>query len=249
MGIPWLGYTCGSCRYCMSNRENLCERAAFTGYTTDGGYATYTVAWAQYCFPVPSMYANASGAPLLCAGLIGFRSYRMIADSAQHVGIYGFGAAAHILVQVAIHQGKKVYAYTRPGDTASQQFACELGAAWAGDSTQSPPVPLDAAIVFAPDGTLIPKALADTGKGGQVICGGIHMSDIPSFPYHLLWEERSIHSVANLTRADGDLFLALAPQVPVKTTTQLFELHQANEALAQLRSGKVHGAAVLVMPA
>jgi propanol-preferring alcohol dehydrogenase len=248
VGIPWLGYTCGQCKYCRNGQENLCERAAFTGYTMDGGYATYTVAWEQFCFLLPTLYASPAGAPLLCAGLIGFRSYRMVMEKAQTIGIYGFGAAAHIVIQVAVYQGKKVYAFTRPGDTATQAFAMKLGAVWAGDSLQTPPQPLDAAIIFAPDGALIPKALTDTDKGGQVICGGIHMSDIPSFPYRLLWGERTIHSVANLTREDGNLFLQLAPQIPVKTTTQLFELHQANEALSQLRSGKIKGAAVLVMP-
>ena len=248
VGIPWLGYTCGACKYCLSGHENLCENAMFTGYTIDGGYATYTVAWEQYCFPLPAMYASASGAPLLCAGLIGYRSYRMIPGNAVHIGIYGFGAAAHILMQIAVYQQKKVYAFTRPGDVATQQFALQLGAVWAGDSLQSPPQQLDGAIIFAPDGSLLPKALADTDKAGVIVCGGIHMSDIPSFPYRLLWEERMIRSVANLTREDGELLLKLAPQVPVQSTIQTFELHQANEALDQLRAGKIRGAAVLVMP-
>lgn len=248
VGVPWLAYTCGTCKYCLSGRENLCENALFTGYTVNGGYATFTTAWEQYCLPLPSMYASASGAPLLCAGLIGYRSYRMAPSDARHIGMYGFGAAAHILTQIAVYQGKEVYAFTRPGDQRAQEFALRLGAVWAGDSRQKPPVPLDAAIIFAPDGRLVPKALADVDRGGVVICGGIHMSAIPSFPYSLLWEERVVRSVANLTREDGRLLLQQAPLVPVKTTTQVFELHQANEALQMLRSGEVHGAAVLVMP-
>ncbi|SEL40697.1 alcohol dehydrogenase, propanol-preferring [Chitinophaga rupis] len=248
VGIPWLGYTCNTCKYCRSGRENLCEQAGFTGYTINGGYATHTVAWEQYCFPLPERYGNASGAPLLCAGLIGYRSYRMIHPAAQHIGIYGFGAAAHIITQVAAYEGKKIYAFTREGDLKGQQFAKETGAIWAGDSLQMPPQPLDAAIIFAPDGSLVPQALAATDKGGQVVCGGIHMSDIPSFPYSILWEERSICSVANLTREDGTRLLDIAGKVPVKTTTKMFELHQANEALDQLRKGAFEGAAVLVMP-
>jgi propanol-preferring alcohol dehydrogenase len=248
VGIPWLAYTCGKCRYCLSGNENLCENALFTGYTMNGGYASYTVAWERYCFPLPAMYANASGAPLLCAGLIGYRSYRMIPEHARRIGFYGFGAAAHILIQIAVYQQKQVYAFTRAGDTATQQFARQLGAVWAGDSMQPPPQRLDGAIIFAAEGALVPKALADTDKAGVVVCGGIHMSDIPPFPYHLLWEERMVRSVANLTRQDGELLLKLAPKVPVKTTVQIFELHQANEALDQLRAGKIHGAAVLVMP-
>lgn len=248
VGIPWLGHTCGTCKYCRSNRENLCARAEFTGYTLDGGYATYTVAWEQFCFPLAEKYSNASGTPLLCAGLIGYRSYRMIPREAERIGIYGFGAAAHILTQVALFEGRKVYAFTSPGDTAAQAFAFQLGATWAGDSLHDPPEKLDAAIIFASYGPLVPKALADVDKGGTVVCGGIHMSDIPSFPYRLLWQERKICSVANLTRADGKEFLALAPQVPVHTTVQLYSLQQANEALEDLRNGKVHGAAVLVMP-
>lgn len=249
IGIPWLGYTCGTCKYCRSNRENLCEKAGFTGYTIDGGFATYTLAWEQFCFLLPEVYAQSSGAPLLCAGLIGYRSYRMIPREAKKIGIYGFGAAAHILAQLALFEGKEVYAFSSPGDTAAQDFARQLGAVWAGDSLQAPPEQLDAAIIFAPHGPLVPEALSHVDKGGIVVCGGIHMSDIPSFPYSLLWEERKLCSVANLTRTDGDQFLELAPKVPVQTAVQLFALQQANEALDALRSGKVHGAAVLVMPA
>lgn len=247
IGVPWLGYTCGECKYCKKGQENLCENALFTGYTMDGGYAEYTVAYGQYCFPLPSIYGNAMGAPLLCAGMIGYRSYSMIDKSAEKIGIYGFGAAAHILIQVAIYQGKKIYAFTRKGDKAAQQFALKLGAVWAGDSSQSPPELLDAAIIFAPAGELVPKALMDVDKGGPVICGGIHMSDIPSFPYDILWGERMVRSVANLTRKDGKEFLQLAPQIPVKTEIQIFRLNQANEALDSLRKGTIHGAAVLVM--
>jgi len=247
VGIPWLGYTCGSCRYCRMGKENLCERAGFTGYTMDGGYAEYTVAYEQYCFPLSVRYANASGAPLLCAGLIGYRSYGMTGPQAEKIGLYGFGAAAHILIQVAVFQGKKVYAFTKRGDDAAQDFARRMGAAWAGDSNQTPPEKLDAAIIFAPAGDLVPKALLDTDKGGVVICGGIHMSDIPSFPYSSLWEERIIRSVANLTRQDGDDFLKLAPEIPVQTETVVFPLSLANEALESLRKGRILGAAVLQM--
>jgi propanol-preferring alcohol dehydrogenase len=247
IGIPWMGYTCGECKYCRRGQENLCENAGFTGYTIDGGYAEYTVAHEQFCFPLASMYANASGAPLLCAGLIGYRSYSMINKAAEKVGIYGFGAAAHILIQVAIYEGKKIFAFTREGDTSAQEFALKLGAVWSGDSLQMPPQQLDAAIIFAPVGNLVPKALRCIDKGGIVVCGGIHMSDIPSFPYHILWEERIIRSVANLTRKDGDEFLKIAPKVPVKTQTQLYLLQEANKALNDLRSGKIHGAAVLIM--
>lgn len=247
VGIPWLGYTCGRCRYCLKDQENLCENALFTGYTLDGGYAEYTVAYQQYCFPLHGMYGNPSGAPLLCAGLIGYRSYNMIGLHTESIGIYGFGAAAHILIQVAIQQGKKIYAFTRDGDLKSQEFATRLGAAWAGDSSVASPVQLDAAIIFAPVGNLVPKALRDIDKGGSVICGGIHMSNIPSFPYELLWEERIIRSVANLTRKDGLEFLELASKVAVKTETTLFHLQDANKALAALRNGEIHGAAVLVM--
>jgi len=247
IGIPWLGYTCGHCPYCRKGMENLCENALFTGYTINGGYAEYVVANEQFCFPLPTQYASASGSPLLCAGLIGYRSYRMIGEHATNLGIYGFGAAAHILTQVAVYEGKHVYAFTRRGDIEGQSFALELGAIWAGDSAQSPPVKLDAAIIFAPAGELVPTALIHLDKGGTIVCGGIHMTDIPSFPYRILWEERVIRSVANLTRADGKEFLELAPRVPVRTETQIFHLEQANLALENLKNGKVHGAAVLVM--
>ena len=247
IGIPWLGYTCGVCKYCRKDQENLCNNALFTGYTIDGGYAEYTVADERYCFPLPKQYANASGSPLLCAGLIGYRSYTMTGEQVNHLGIYGFGAAAHILIQLAIYQGKKVYAFTRKGDSDAQNFALKLGAAWAGDSEQRPEELLDAAIIFAPAGSLIPKALQDTDKGGVIVCGGIHMSDIPSFPYRLLWEERVIRSVANLTRRDGEEFLKLASKIPVRTETQTYPLSEANEALNDLRNGKIQGAAVLVM--
>jgi alcohol dehydrogenase, propanol-preferring len=247
VGVPWLGYTCGKCKYCARGQENLCEYAGFTGYTIDGGYAEYTVANEQYCFPISPMYSNPSGAPLLCAGLIGYRSYNMINKDAINIGIYGFGAAAHILIQVAIFQGKKIFAFARDRDIESQHFALQLGAAWAGDSSEMPPEKLDAAIIFAPVGSLVPKALRDLDKGGIVVCGGIHMSDIPSFPYNILWEERSIHSVANLTRKDGEEFLTLAPKVPVKTEVTTYKLADANKALSDLRNGNIHGAAVLVM--
>jgi alcohol dehydrogenase, propanol-preferring len=247
VGVPWLGYTCGKCKYCLGNRENLCDNALFTGYTKDGGFAEYTLAWEQYCFQVDPHYANPSGAPLLCAGLIGYRSYSMIDPQAEKIGIYGFGAAAHILIQIANYQGKKIYAFTRDGDRKAQDFALSLGAAWAGDSTGPSPVKLDASIIFAPVGSLVPKALQDMDKGGSVICGGIHMSDIPSFPYQILWEERSIRSVANLTRNDGTEFLKIAVKVPVKTEVQIFRLKDANDALADLGSGNLQGAAVLVM--
>jgi propanol-preferring alcohol dehydrogenase len=248
VGVPWLGYTCGKCKYCLQGKENLCDNALFTGYTMNGGYAEYTVAYEQYCFPLNSMYANASGAPLLCAGLIGYRSYSMIDSTAENIGIYGFGAAAHILTQVAIYQHKKIYAFTRDGDVAAQQFALKLGAEWAGDSSRQSPAKLDAAIIFAPVGSLVPKALSDVDKGGTVVCGGIHMSDIPSFSYDILWEERMIRSVANLTRKDGEEFLKLAADAHIKTETKLFELHEANETLSQFREGKFTGAAVLMMP-
>jgi propanol-preferring alcohol dehydrogenase len=247
VGVPWLGYTCGTCKYCLNNQENLCEHAGFTGYTIDGGYAEYTVANEKYCFPLSAIYGNASGAPLLCAGLIGYRSYSMINKNATNIGIYGFGAAAHILIQVANYQHKKIFAFTRDGDKDAQQFALKLGAVWAGDSSQTPPEKLDAAIIFAPVGSLVPKALQDVDKGGIVVCGGIHMSDIPSFPYHILWEERSIRSVANLTRKDGEEFLKIAPAVPVKTEIKTYRLQEANGALNDLKNGKIHGAAVLVM--
>jgi propanol-preferring alcohol dehydrogenase len=245
IGIPWLGYTDGTCRYCQRGQENLCEHPGFTGYTIDGGYAEYTVADQRYCFKIPEMYGDAEVAPLLCAGLIGYRSYRMAGDHFERLGIYGFGAAAHIIAQVAIHQGKQVYAFTVPGDREKQAFARRLGASWAGGSDELPPEKLDAAIIFAPVGALVPAALKAIDKGGVVVCGGIHMSAIPSFSYDLLWEERVVRSVANLTRRDGEELLALAPQVPVKTDVQVFALEQANEALAALRGGKIEGAAVL----
>jgi len=245
VGIPWLGWACGECGFCRSGRENLCDRALFTGYTLDGGYAEFTVADERFCFPIPPAYADAEAAPLLCAGLIGYRSYAKTGN-AKRLGIYGFGAAAHIIAQLAKFQGREVYACTRPGDVDAQQFANSLGAVWAGDSETAPPVPLDAAIIFAPVGGLVPLALKAVAKGGLVVCGGIHMSDIPSFPYDLLWQERQLCSVANLTRRDGEQFFALAPKVPVRTTVQTFPLADANDALTRLRTGKLHGAAVLV---
>jgi propanol-preferring alcohol dehydrogenase len=245
VSLPWLGWTCGQCRYCRAGQENLCDQARFTGYTLDGGYAEYTVADQRYCFHIPDECAPAEAAPLLCAGLIGYRSLSKTGD-AKRLGIYGFGAAAHIVAQVARYQGREVFAFTRPGDRAAQEFARSLGVAWAGDSTSAPPEQLDAAIIFAPVGSLVPLALKAVRKGGIVVCGGIHMSDIPAFPYELLWQERSIVSVANLTRKDGEEFFALAPRVPVRTTVQTFPLEEANAALAKLRSGQVHGAAVLV---
>ncbi len=248
VGVPWLGTTCGSCRYCRKGAENLCAAAGFTGYTLDGGFAEYAVADRSYCFALPPAYRDAEAAPLLCAGLIGYRTYRLAGDAVEHLGIYGFGAAAHIIAQIAVHQGKKVYAFTRPGDHAAQAFARRLGVAWAGDSTVAPPQPLDAALIFAPVGALVPAALRVTARGGSVVCGGIHMSDIPAFPYELLWEERLVRSVANLTRRDGEELLALAPRVPVCTAIETFVLEQANQALARLRAGELQGAAVLVMP-
>lgn len=246
VGVPWLGQTCQHCRYCNSGQENLCDQAEFTGYTLDGGYAEYAVADAQFCFPLPEDYPDLQVAPLLCAGLIGYRSYRMTGD-AEKIGFYGFGAAAHILIQVARHQGRQVYAFTRPGDTSAQEFARKLGAVWAGGSDQAPPELLDAAIIFAPVGALVPAALKAIRKGGNVVCAGIHMSEIPAFPYDILWEERSICSVANLTRQDGEEFLAIAPQVPIQTEVTQFSLQQANEALEALRNGEFNGSAVLVM--
>lgn len=245
VGVPWLGWTCGECFYCRSGNENLCPRARFTGYTLDGGYAEFTVADERYCVPIPESYSDAEAAPLLCAGLIGYRSLVRAGD-AKRLGIYGFGAAAHIIAQVALHQGRSVFAFTRRGDQEAQKFARGLGAVWAGGSDERPPEELDAAIIFAPVGALVPAALAAVRKGGIVICGGIHMSDIPSFPYELLWGERTICSVANLTRKDAADFMKVAPEVPVRTTTQLFRLEQANEALTGLRSGKLQGAAVLL---
>jgi alcohol dehydrogenase, propanol-preferring len=245
VGIPWLGWTCGSCRFCMSGQENLCDLARFTGYQIDGGYAEYTLADARYCFPIHGDYGDAEAAPLLCAGLIGYRSLRM-AGAGERLGIYGFGAAAHIVAQVARHQGRRVYAFTRGGDAAAQAFARDLGAAWAGASEERPPEELDAAIIFAPVGPLIPAALKAVRKGGIVVAGGIHMSDIPSFPYRILWGERTVRSVANLTRRDAEEFLALAPKVPVRTETEVLPLAEANEALDRLRTGRLRGAAVLV---
>ncbi len=245
VGVPWLGYTCGDCRYCQRGQENLCPQARFTGYTLDGGFAEYMVADQRYCFPLPNRFSDVGAAPLLCAGLIGHRSYRMAGKEVERLGIYGFGAAAHILTQVAVHQGKQIYGFTRPGDTTAQEFAHRLGAVWVGGSDTAPPVELDAAIIFAPVGDLIPEALAHIAPGGTVVCGGIHMSDIPEFPYSLLWKERVLRSVANLTREDGWDFLPLAAEVPVYTETQTFPLEAANEALAALREGRLQGAAVL----
>jgi len=249
VGVPWLGYTDGTCRYCQRGQENLCEHSLFTGYTLDGGYAEYAVAYAQYAFALPESYTDTDVAPLLCAGLIGYRTYRLAGAHKDRLGIYGFGSAAHIITQVAVHQGKQVYAFTRPGDTESQAFARGMGAVWAGGSDERPPDELDAAMVFAPVGPLMVAALKATARGGTVVSGGIHMSDIPSFPYRLLWEERIVRSVANLTRQDGEEFLEIAPQVPVKVTVNLFLLDQANEALNRLRAGDIEGSAVLVMPA
>ncbi len=248
VGIPWLGWTCGICSYCVGGHENLCDQARFTGYTIDGGYAEYTVADQRFCFAIPDSYGDAEAAPLLCAGLIGYRSL-VKAGNGKRLGIYGFGAAAHIVAQVARYQKRDIYGFTRPGDEEAKKFALALGAVWAGGSNELPPLQLDAAILFAPVGELVPQALRALAKGGIVVCGGIHMSDIPSFPYEILWEERSICSVANLTRRDGEEFLALAPKVPVRTKVQTFPLEEANVALNQLRSGKVQGAAVLVMEA
>jgi propanol-preferring alcohol dehydrogenase len=245
VGIPWLGYSCGVCAYCRSGRENLCERARFTGYQIDGGYAEYTVADARFAFPIPDAYGDLEAAPLLCAGLIGYRAYRMAGD-AHRLGIYGFGAAAHIIAQVAIWQGRDVYAFTSPGDDQAQRFARALGAVWAGASTEPPPDPLDAAIIFAPKGALVPEALRRTVAGGTVVCAGIHMSDVPAFPYEYLWRERVLRSVANLTRQDAREFLAVAPRVPVKVHAQRYDLEHANAALDDLRRGHVQGAAVLV---
>ncbi len=245
VGVSWLGATCGRCRYCLGGKENLCDTARFTGYTADGGFAEYCVADEAYCFLLPAGADPVSAAPLLCAGLIGYRSYRMAGEGVERLGLYGFGAAAHIVAQIAVWQGKGVYAFTRPGDAEAQGLARELGAIWAGDSSSGPPEELDAAILFAPVGALLPLALQATAKGGTVVCGGIHMSDIPSFPYSLLWGERVIRSVANLTRKDAEELLALAPKVPIVTETAVFGLEQANEALESLRAGRIHGAAVI----
>ena len=245
VGVPWLGYTCGRCEYCLRGEENLCAYARFTGYDIDGGYAEYLAAHARYCLPIPDAYDDASAAPLLCAGLIGYRSL-VAAGDARRVGLYGFGAAAHIVAQVARYQGREVYAFTKAGDAEGQAFAMSLGAAWAGGSDTAPPVELDAAIIFAPVGSLVVTALRAVRKGGTVVCAGIHMSDVPSFPYEYLWGERSIRSVANLTRKDGIDFLELAPRVPLRTTIERYALSDANEALLRLREGRVTGAAVLL---
>ncbi len=244
VGLPWLGHTCGHCAFCMGRQENLCDRPLFTGYTRDGGFATSAIADARFAFPLGEQGSDEALAPLLCAGLIGWRSL-VLAGEGRHLGLYGFGAAAHILAQVAVWQGRTVYAFTRPGDAASQAFARSLGAAWAGGSDEAPPQPLDAAILFAAVGSLVPVALQAVRKGGRVVCAGIHMSDIPSFPYRLLWQERQLLSVANLTRQDGIDFLRLAPQVGLRTHTRPYALQQANEALADLRAGRFDGAAVL----
>jgi propanol-preferring alcohol dehydrogenase len=246
VGVPWLGWTDGDCKYCRSGRENLCDNARFTGYQIDGGYAEYTVVDSRFCLPIPEGYPDLQAAPLLCAGLIGFRCLRMAGD-APRLGFYGFGSAAHILIQVARHRGQRVYAFTRPGDKAGQAFAAELGADWVGDSDTAPPEPLDAAIIFAPAGELVPQALRVVAKGGTVVCGGIHMTDIPSFPYSILWGERIVRSVANLTRADGEEFLSLAPTIPIHTQVHLYRLEQANEALDDVRGGRIRGSAVLAI--
>jgi alcohol dehydrogenase, propanol-preferring len=244
VGVPWLGWACGECRYCLSGRENLCDRARFTGYHLDGGYAEQLAADERFCLPVPDGPGDLEAAPLLCAGLIGYRALRLAGDP-ERLGLYGFGASAHVVAQVARHQGRRVFAFTRAGDAETQAFALELGAEWAGDADARPPEELDAAIVFAPVGELVPVALAALAKGGTVVCAGIHMSDIPSFPYALLWGERSVRSVANLTRRDGEEFLALAPRIPVRVEVEGFPLAEANEALARLRTGRIRGAAVL----
>jgi len=244
VGVPWLGWTCGTCTFCERGLENLCDRARFTGYRLDGGYAEYAVADERFCFPIPGEYGDAEAAPLLCAGLIGYRALRAAGDAAR-LGIYGFGAAAHIVAQVARHEGRRVFAFTRAGDAAAQAFARSLGAVWSGAADEPPPEPLDAAIIFAPVGALVPIALRSVTKGGTVVCAGIHMSDIPAFPYDLLWGERVVRSVANLTREDGTRFLALAPRIPVRTAVEIFPLEQANDALDRLRAGRITGAAVL----
>jgi propanol-preferring alcohol dehydrogenase len=246
VGIPWLGHTCGHCRRCRAGHENLCEEARFTGYQIDGGYAEFAVADARFCLPIHGDYSDVEAAPLLCAGLIGYRAYRL-AGAGERLGLYGFGAAAHLIAQVAVAQGRRVHALTRPGDTGAQAFARELGAVWAGGSDELPPEPLDAAILFAPVGALVPAALRAVDRGGRVICAGIHMSDIPSFPYALLWQERTIRSVANLTRRDGEEFMALAPTVPVRAQVDPLPLAEANEALRRLREGELQGAAVLTV--
>lgn len=246
VGVPWLGFTCGACAHCLSGRENLCDRARFTGYQIDGGFADRAVADARYCFPIPEGYPDLQAAPLLCAGLIGYRTLRMAGD-AERIGIYGFGAAAHIVAQVARHQGRRVYGFVRAGDEKAREFALEMGSVWAGASNEPPPEELDAALIFAPAGELVPAALRAVRKGGTVVCGGIHMSDIPSFPYSILWGERVLRSVANLTRQDGEEFLALAPRVPVRTEVNVYPLEEGAAALSDLRQGRFSGAAVLVM--
>ncbi|MEE8505034.1 MAG: zinc-dependent alcohol dehydrogenase family protein [Kiloniellales bacterium] len=245
VGVPWLGWTCGTCRFCEAGKENLCETAKFTGYTLDGGYGDYALADQRYCFPIHGDYTDAEAAPLLCAGLIGYRSLRMAGEAAR-VGLYGFGAAAHIVAQVARYEGRRVFAFVRPGDEDAKDFARALGAEWAGDSDEAPPEELDAAIIYAPVGALVPAALRAVAPGGTVVCAGIHMSPIPSFPYEILWRERKVLSVANLTRRDGEEFLALAPKAGIKTTVEEMPLENANEALARLREGRLRGAAVLV---
>jgi propanol-preferring alcohol dehydrogenase len=245
VGVPWLGWTCGECRYCRRGDENLCERARFTGYQIDGGYSDQAIADSRYCLALPERYDDLHAAPLLCAGLIGYRAYRMAAD-AKRIGLYGFGAAAHLIAQVAVAEGREVFAFVRPGDTAAEQLAHQLGAAWAGASTEAAPEPLDAALIFAPVGALVPKALADLDRGGRVICAGIHMSEIPAFDYARLWHERSIRSVANLTRADGEAFMRLAQRVPLEVSVQPYPLEQAQRALDDLRAGGITGAAVLL---
>ena len=246
VGVPWVGWTCGECRFCRSDRENLCDRARFTGYQLDGGYADYAAADARFCLAIPDRYADLQAAPLLCAGAIGYRSLQA-AGEAERLGLYGFGAAAHIVIQIARHEGRRVFAFTRAGDETAQRFALELGAEWAGGAVERPPEELDAAIIFAPAGELVPAALCAVAKGGTVVCAGIHMSDIPSFPYELLWGERVVRSVANLTRRDGEELMALAPRVPIRTEVSPYPLERANEALAELRAGNVRGSAVLVV--
>ena len=245
VGVPWLGSSCGLCEYCRSQHENLCRNARYTGYQIDGGYAEYAVADARFCFPLPSAYDNVHAAPLLCAGLIGYRAYRM-AGPGRRIGVYGFGAAAHVITQVAVQQGREIYAFVTPGDDAAMRFAREVGSTWAGPSNAAPPAPLDSAIIFAPVGALVPEALSRVVPGGVVVCAGIHMSDIPAFPYRLLWEERIVRSVANLTRADAADFLAIAEQVAIRTHVRVYPLADANQALADLRGGRLSGAAVLV---
>lgn len=246
VGLPWLGYTCGKCKYCLNGQENLCDHAKFTGYTLDGGYAQYVLGNEQYCFPLSDFFKDPSKAPLLCAGLIGYRSYNMIGNNVSAIGLYGFGAAAHILIQIAVKEGKKVYAFTRDQDSSSQAFAMSLGATFAGGSSQNSPDKLDAAIIFAPAGELIPQTLKNLNKGGKVVCGGIHMSQIPSFSYDLLWEERSIHSVANMTKEDAKTFIEKASKLNLDTSVTFYPLKEANKALEDLRKGRIHGAAVLV---